>query len=115
MHEDHVCILATDLEHAAGPDHVGEAGGPGGQHHAHQHQRLEEGELRQGRLEAGGGASVEAAAHLDHVHAVVLQQRGVAGQAGQHTQHQEHREGGQAAAQRPAGDVLSGGHQVPGP
>ena len=53
MHEDHVCILATDLEHAAGPDHVGEAGGPGGQHHAHQHQRLEEGELRQGRLEAG--------------------------------------------------------------
>ena len=55
--KDHVCILATDLEHAAGPDHVGEAGGPGGQHHAHQHQRLEEGELRQGRLEAvpGGG------------------------------------------------------------
>ena len=46
-------VLGHGLEDAAGTDHVGEAGGPGGQHHAHQHQRLEEGELRQGRLEAG--------------------------------------------------------------
>ena len=63
----------------------------------------------------GVRCSEEAGPHLDHVHAVVLQQGGVAGEAGQHAQHQEHREGREAAAQRAAGDVLSGRHQVPRP
>ena len=31
-------VLRHGLEHATRPDHVREAGGPGGEHHAHQHE-----------------------------------------------------------------------------
>ena len=38
-------VLCYGLEHPAGPDHVAEGGGPGGEDHADQHEPFPKGKL----------------------------------------------------------------------